>query len=177
MRVLFLALGGNRRPAVIAESRAVLAAGGRPTVLVAGLARWADAAFAPGVEVVPLSRYRRHRPLAIEQLVLFRAPSFLLRRLAGSGTERADRVVSAYRRTFANRVHRRLFRPVFRRLWPEGEHRQLDAFLAGCGPVDALVVSDARSFPAARRAVDGLTATGRRPRVAFRVEPLLGSTS
>jgi hypothetical protein len=162
MRVLFLALGGNRRPAVTAEARAVAAAGGKPTVLLSGLVRWADERFASGVEVVPLTRYRRHWPLAIEHLVLYRGPGFLLRRIAGSAA------VSVYNRTIANRV-----RPVYARLWPDGLHRQLDTFLAGCGPFDAVVVSDARSFPAARRAVDHLTATtGVAPRVAFRVEAL-----
>jgi hypothetical protein len=47
MRVLFLALGGNRWPAVTTEARTVVAAGGRPTVLVSGLGRRADEGFAP----------------------------------------------------------------------------------------------------------------------------------
>jgi hypothetical protein len=162
MRVLFLALGGNRRRAVTAESRAVAAAGGRPTVLVAGLARWADDRFAPGVEVVPLSRYRRHWPLAVEHMLLYRGPRTLLRR----------RALSVYKRLIADRVRRRLIRPVYRRLWPDGVHHQLDAFLAGCGPFDAVVVSDARSFPAARRVVERLAATGTAPRIAFGTDAL-----
>jgi hypothetical protein len=167
MRVLFLALGGNRRPAVTTESGAVAAAGDRPTVLVAGSARWTGEKFAGGVEVVPLSRYRRHWPLAIEHLLLYRAPQFVLRRIAGSGA------VSLYNRLIADRLRRWLIRPVYGRLWPDGIHRQLDAFLAECGPFDAVVVSDARSFPAARRAVDHLTATtGTAPRVAFRADAL-----
>jgi hypothetical protein len=165
MRVLFLALGGNRRPAVTAESRAVAATGGRPTVLVSGLGGWADERFVPGVDVVPLTRYPRHWPLAIEHLVLYRVPGLLLRRLAG------PRVLSLYHGLIANRIRRWLVRPVYGRLWPDGIHRQLDTFLAGCGPFDTVVVSDARSFPAAQRVVDSLTvATGRTPCVAFRVE-------
>jgi hypothetical protein len=167
MRVLFLALGGNRRSAVTGETRAVAAAGGRPTVLVAGLGRWADERFAPGVEVVPLTRYPRHWPLAIEHLLLYRGPQFLLRRLAGPGA------VPLYNRLVANRVRRWLLRPVYGRLWPDGIHWQLDAFLAGCGRFDAVVVSDTRSFPPARRAMHHLTATtGTPPRVAFWVEAL-----
>ena len=158
MRVLFLALSGNRRRAVTAESRAVAAAGGRPTVLVAGLARWASETFAPDVEVVPLSRYRRHWPLAVEHLVLYRGPGWLLRR----------RGLSVYKRLIADRVRRRLVRPVYRRLWSDGVHHQLDAFLAGCGPFDAVVVTDARSFPAARRVVDRLGVA----RVVFRIDAL-----
>jgi hypothetical protein len=174
MRVLFLALGGNRRLAAIEESRAVAEAGGNPVVLVSGMARWEDETFAPGVDVVPLSNYRKHWPLAAEHLVLFRGPRFLLRRVAGFGTARADRVVSAYDRGFANRVHRRAFRPVYVRLWHDGIHRQLDAFLVECGLFDAIVVADARSFPAAQRVVEQMeAATGARPRIAFRVDQLL----
>ena len=164
MRVLFLALGGNRRLAVTAESRAIAAVGDRPTVLVAGLARWADEAFAPDVEVVPLSRYPRHWPLAAEHLLLYRWRRSLLRR---------PRAISLYTRLIANPVRRWLIRPLYRRLWPEGIHRQLDAFLAGCEQFDAVVVTDARSFPAARRVVDRLTAAhGTPPRVAFRTDAL-----
>jgi hypothetical protein len=165
MRVLFLALGGNRRPAVTTDSRAVATAGGRATVLVSGLGRWTDERFASGVDVVPLARYPRHWPLALEHLLLYRVPGLLLRRLGGAGA------VSLYNRLIAERVRRWLIRPVYSRLWPDGTHRQLDTFLAGCGPFDTVVVSDARSFPAAQRAVESLTAsTGRTPRVAFRVE-------
>jgi hypothetical protein len=174
MRVLFLALGGNRRLAAIEESRVVAEAGGSPVVLVAGMARWEDETFAPGVEVVSLSGYRKHWPLAAEHLLLFRGPRFLLRRAAGFGTERADRVVTAYDRGFANRVHRRAFRPVYVRLWRDGIHRQLDAFLAEHGLFDAIVVADARSFPAAQRVFEQTeAAAGARPRVAFRIDQLL----
>ena len=173
MRVLFLALDGSRRLAAVEESRAVTEAGGRSVVLVSEMARWQNDTLAPGVEVVSLSGYRKHWPLTVEQLVLFRGPRFMLRRLAGSGTERAGRVVSAYDRGFANRVHRRAFRPAYLRLWPGGIHRQLDSFLAKAGRFDAIVVTDARSFPAARRVVEQMAAAGEPPRVAFRVEPLL----
>src|SRR6266511_1931930 len=109
MRVLFLALGGNRRLAAIEDSRAIAEAGGSAVVLVSGMARWENEVFAPGIKVASLSNYRKHWPLIAEHLVLFRGPRFLLRRVAGFGTERADRVVSAYDRGFANRVHRRAF--------------------------------------------------------------------
>jgi hypothetical protein len=174
MRVLFLALGGNRRLAATEESRAVAEAGGSAVVLVSGMARWENETFAPGVEVASLSNYRKHWPLAAEHLVLFRGPRFILRRVAGFGTERADRVVSAYDRGFANRVHRRAFRPMYVRLWRDGLHRQLDAFLGQSGRFDAVVVTDALSFPAAQRAVQQIeTAAGAAPRVAFRVDQLL----
>jgi hypothetical protein len=174
MRVLFLALGGNRRVAATEQSRAVAEGGESATVLVAGMGRWEDETFAPGVRVASLSSYRKHWPLAAEQLVLFRGPRFILRRLAGYGTERADRVVRAYDRGFANRVHRRAFRPGYVRLWPDGAHKQLDAFLAETEPFDAVVVTDARSFPAAQRVVEKIeAAAGTPPQVAFSADQLL----
>lgn len=174
MRVLFLALGGNRRVAATEQSRAVAEAGESATVLVAGMRPWQGTTFAPGVQVASLSDYRKHWPLVAEQLVLFRGPRFILRRIAGSRTERANRIVQAYDRGFANRVHRRAFRPGYVRLWPTGVHKQLDSFLAETEPFDAVVVTDARSFPAAQRVVEKIAAAaGTPPQIAFRADQLL----
>jgi hypothetical protein len=178
MRVLFLALGGSRRLAVTQDSRAVAESGGSAVVLVSGRARWADETFAPGVDVRSLTDFHRHWPLAAESVVLFKGPRFLLRRLPGFGTQRADRAVAAYERRFANRVHRRAFRPMYRRLWPDGVHRQLDAFIRQCGPVDAIVVTDVLSFTAGQRIVERMAAaTGSPPKVAFRIDQLLAPTT
>jgi hypothetical protein len=62
MRVVFLALGANRRLAVTAESRLLVEAGGQAVVLVQNPRSWAKETFAPGVEVValePAGRLRR----------------------------------------------------------------------------------------------------------------------
>jgi hypothetical protein len=174
MRVLFLALGGSRRLAVTEESRAVAESGGSAVVLVSRRAPWADEAFAPGVDVRSLTDFPRHWPLTAESVVLFKGPRFLLRRLAGFGTERAGRAVAAYDRRFANRVHRRAFRPVYGRLWPDGVHKQLDVFIRQCGAVDAIVVTDALSFTAGQRIVERMAAaTGAPPAVAFRINQIL----
>jgi hypothetical protein len=172
VRVLFIALGANRRAAVVEDSRQLVEAGGRPVVLVSQPGPWADDTFAPGVAVVPLSELAgRHWPMRAEQLLLFRGPSFVLRRVAGRGTQRADRLVAAYRRRVANRVHRRLFLPAYGRLWLGGEDRELADFLRDRGPFEAIVVADAHSFPLAQRILARLG--GAAPRVAFRIDQLL----
>lgn len=172
MRVLFIALGATRRAAVVEDSRQLVEAGGRPVVLVSQPGPWEDETFVPGVEVVPLSTLTgRHWPMRAEQLVLFRGPSFVLRRVAGGNTRRADRVVAAYRRRFANRVHRRIFLPAYGRLWRGGEDRELTTFLRVRGPFEAIVVADAHSFPMAQRVLARLG--GAAPRVAFRLDQLL----
>ena len=172
MRVLFIALGANRRAAVVADSRQLAEAAGQPVVLVSQPGPWEDETFAPGVAVVPLSALAgRHWPMRAEQLLLFRGPSFVLRRVAGRGTARADRVVAAYRRRFANRVHRRVFLPAYGRVWRRGEDRELATFLRERGPFEAIVVADAHSFPMAQRVLARLG--GAAPRVAFRIDQLL----
>lgn len=178
MRVLFLALGGNRKRAALAESRAMAERGDRVVVLISGRRAWAKESFAPGIEVVALDGFRRHWPLAAEHLVVFRGPRFLLRRIAGYGTERADRALSAYDRVFANRAHRFLISSVYGRLWRDGAHRQIDAFLRRYGMFDAVVVADTRSVPSGLRVAEQAQArTGTPPRVAFRVEPLLATAA
>ena len=172
MDVLFIALGANRRAAVVEDSRRLVAAGGRPVVLVSQPGPWEDETFTPGVGVVPLSTLGGpHWPMRAEQLVLFRGPSFVLRRLAGRGTKRADRVVAAYRRRFANRVHRRIFLPAYGRVWRGNEDRELATFLRVRGPFEAIVVADAHSFPMAQRVLARLG--GAAPKVAFRIDQLL----
>jgi hypothetical protein len=73
MRVLFLALGANRRAAVTEESRELAAAGGHPVVLVDRPSAWAADRFAPGVEIVSLPvLVRGHWPAFVEKVPLLR---------------------------------------------------------------------------------------------------------
>jgi hypothetical protein len=52
-------------------------------------------------------------------------------------------------------------------------HKQLDAFLAETEPFDAVVVTDARSFPAAQHVVEKIeAAAGTPPQIAFRADQL-----
>jgi hypothetical protein len=84
MRVLFLALGANRRVAVTEESRELAEAGGRPIVLVDRPAAWAADRFAPGVEIVSLAVLVRGRwPAFVEKVVLLRRVAGKLQRLRG----------------------------------------------------------------------------------------------
>jgi hypothetical protein len=77
MRVLFLALGANRRAAVTKESRELAEAGGHPVVLVDQPSAWAEERFAPGVEIVSLAALiRGRRPAFVDKVTL-------LRRVAG----------------------------------------------------------------------------------------------
>lgn len=174
MRVLFLALGANRRVAVIEESRRLAEAGGHPVVLVDRPKQWADQPPPPGVEFEALATLGAdHWPMAAERVLLFRGPRFALRRLAGRGTARADRVVSAYQRCIADPVHRSVFLPLYRRVWHGKRERPLDMFMRRHGRFDAVIVADARSFPAAQCVVERLAGATGAPRVAFRLDQLL----
>jgi len=169
MRVLFLALGANRRLAVTQESARLAEAGDRPVVLVDDRNTWAAETFAPGVTVLSLREQAGgHWPTAAEQLVLFRGPTFLLRRLG----RRGGRLAGAYQRRIADRLHHRAFLPLYRRLWPDGADRPLDAFRRRQGRFDAILVTDPQSIPAARRLV-GPAGRPDAPRVAFRIDQLL----
>jgi hypothetical protein len=107
--------------------------------------------------------------MAAEQLVLFRGPTSLLRRVGG---RRGGRLASAYERRIADRLHRRGFLPLYRRLWRDSAERPLEAFRRQQGSFDAIVVTDPQSFPVALRLV-GPPGRDPVPRVAFRVDQLL----
>jgi hypothetical protein len=170
MRVLFLALGANRRLAVIEESRRLAGAGELAVVLVDDRRAWSAETFAPGVTVLSLREQAAgHWPASTEQLVLFRVPKALLRRVGG---RRGGRLASAYERRVAERLHRRAFLPLYRRLWRDGADRPLEAFRRRQGRFDAIVVTDPQSLPAAQRLV-GPAGRADAPRVAFRVDQLL----
>jgi hypothetical protein len=133
MRVLFLALGANRRLAVTEESRALAEAGGHPVVLVDRPAAWAAETFAPGVQVVSMTGLARGRwPAAVEKVVLLRR--------------------------------------VVRRLQRRDPERQFHELLRRHPGFEAIVVTDAQSFPAAQSLAARL---GDGTRIAFRIDQLL----
>ncbi|MEU9506130.1 hypothetical protein AB0D32_07595 [Micromonospora sp. NPDC048170] len=165
-RVFFLALGGNRARVVVEEAARLAAAGGRATVVVDDVAQWRGQRFAPGVRVVELARLQRaHLPVAAEQLVVHRAPRKALRMLGrGRLAPWSQRAARAYERRVASRVHRRVFLPVYERLWGDARYRLLHREAARRGPFDLLVVADPVSIPMATR----LAADGRMfPNVAY----------
>jgi hypothetical protein len=84
MRVLFLALGANRRVAVTTESRELAEAGGQAVVLVDRPTPWAADRFAPGVEIVSMAALARGRwPALVDKVVLLRRVARRLQRLRG----------------------------------------------------------------------------------------------
>lgn len=175
MRVVFLALGATRRRAVIEESAQVLADGGTAVVLVDTMAPWRRETFAPGVEVVEVAEIERqhHLPRTLEALFLYRVPIGLLYRVFGYGPlrELVHRVARVYKRRFANRVHRRIFLPVYRRLWSEVRAQLVHRHVLGATPFDILVVADPVSLPDAVRLLTYYTDPGTAvPRVAYSLD-------
>jgi hypothetical protein len=165
-RVLILALGGTRKRAVVADAAEVVALGGTVTVLISSAADWRRERFAPGVRVVDLAELEGRRlPLRVERAVLYRAPRLAFRavgrgRLAG-WTKRAGR---AYEQRIADRLHRRVFLPAYRRLRDDQVPQRLAEQVVTDTPADLLVVADPASIPLAARVVGRSAAA---PRVGY----------
>lgn len=171
MHVLFLALGANRRRAVVDEAAQVVADGGQAVVLAEQAKPWSGESFAPGVRFVAVDRLQAtHRPRRVENLVLYRGPRFLLHRVIGRGPlkRRARRAAKAYEKRVADRVHRRLFTPVYDRLFSDVRARLVDRELRRGRPFDVLVVSDPLSMPEAQRLLAG--SGGRGPQVVYSID-------
>jgi hypothetical protein len=153
MVVIFLALGDNRRRGVVQESAEVAANGDRVVVLIGRGSRWRAESFAPGVAVVDVARLDlRHPPRFIEEMLLFAGPRFLLHRVVGRVRpfrELARRLAGAYRKRVAAPVHRALFLPVYRRLWPDMRLRLIERHVLRDLAPDLVVVSDPLSMPTA----------------------------
>lgn len=169
-RVLFLALGGARKRAVTEESAEVAERGGHPVVLVADRTAWRRERFAPGVQVVSLTDLEaRQFPVRVEQTVLFRAPRFAFR-VVGRGplASFGKRAGKAYERRVADRVHRRLFLPAYRRLQRVGPFALLVRHVLRPAPPTLVVVTDPASIPLAAELVREAHAwTSTAPRVAY----------
>jgi hypothetical protein len=176
VRVLFLALGGNRARAAVEESAQVVAVGGRPVVLVDTLRPWRRMSFDPAVEVVELSTLESTRmPVRLERAVLFTVPRRLFR-VVGRGPLRqpARRVSARYETRVAERLHRQVVLPMIRPRWGEGTCPVLCRYLAKGGDLDAIVVLDPASMPYAAGLVAGYRSAGTRPpRLAFGIDHLL----
>ncbi|MDT9682966.1 hypothetical protein RND61_12920 [Streptomyces sp. TRM76323] len=173
MQVLFLALGGARKRTVLEESAAVVAAGGRAVVLVSQKQPWASTAFAPGVELVTLSELEaRHLPHRLERAVLYKGP----RRVAGAVGRgplgpKTKKALKAYEKRVAGRVHRRVFVPLHRRVWPTAAARMVLRCFETHGGPDLVVVSDAHSIRRAVEMMESWHSDGRKiPRVCYSVD-------
>jgi hypothetical protein len=145
MRALFLALGASRTRAVAAESANVVAAGGQAAVLVDHLKRWRRVSLDPAVTVIDLSRLEaRHLPMRMERLLVYGIPRRVFLAIGRGPLEPwGRRAVRAYKRRVADRVHGRLFLPVYRRLWGAARYRLLERQIRSSSPAfDLFVVTD-----------------------------------
>ncbi|MEV0650289.1 hypothetical protein AB0I28_34015 [Phytomonospora sp. NPDC050363] len=169
MRVLFLAVGGNRRRAVADEAARVVTEGGRATVVVAKERSWLDTPFAPGVEVVVRSGMElRSPPRSMEWLLLFRLPRKVYRTV-GRGPLRAPvSLMGRLHERAARRVQRGVVLPLLRR-----RHKDGPGVLHGSS-YDVIIVGDAASMPDAVKLTAGASADEVRPEVAYSLAHLTG---
>ena len=173
MQVLFLALGASRKRAVTEESAEITASGGRAVVIVDRPKAWSSVVFAPGVDVVtPGDLDAAHLPRRIERLLLYRLPRAAV---SAAGVVRpvrkpSQRVLKAYERRVAGRVHRRVFLPLHRRLWPTSQARAVRRRFGAGGP-ELLVVADALSVSFAVQLLDVWGRDGAPlPRIAYSID-------
>ncbi|WBB81627.1 hypothetical protein O7606_09815 [Micromonospora sp. WMMD882] len=149
MQVLFLALGANRRRAVIEESTRAVDDGGNAVVLVGQLKTWHRDPFDSRVEVVEVSRLeQQHPPRAVERVLLFKGPGALFK-VVGRGPLKqwATSTRKTYERRIAAPAHRALILPSDRRTWGQLRQRLIHRHvLADRPPFDLLVVSDPESM-------------------------------
>ncbi|WP_405425501.1 hypothetical protein [Micromonospora sp. NBC_00617] len=175
-RVLFLAVGGARKRAVLEESAEVVAGGGSATVLISDAAAWRRERFPAGVRVVSLADLDRRRlPVRVEQNLLFRAPRFAFR-MAGRGRLAAfsKRAGKAYERRIADRVHRRIFLPAYGRLQRGGQFPLLARHVLRAAPPELMVITDPASIPlGAQIARDAAEYGSAAPRVCFGLDYLV----
>ncbi|WP_228991156.1 hypothetical protein [Streptomyces sp. DH8] len=169
MQVLFLALGASRKRAVLDESAELRANGAQVIVVVDKKKSWANAEFAPGVVVTTLKELEsRHLPRRVEHTLLYRVPRATARALdRGPLRGRTRRGLKAYEQRIAAKLHRKIFVPAHRRLWPDAPARMVLAPFAARGGLDLLIVSDALSVRRAVRLLDAWAVDGIRPRVSY----------
>lgn len=177
MQVLFLALGAARKRAVAEESAAVIAAGGRAVIVVGQKKPWATEKIPPGVRLVTLGELEaRHLPRRIERAVLYQGP----RRVAGvigRGRLRArtKKALKAYEKVVAGRVHRRVFLPLHRKVWPTAGARMVQRCFGRDGGPELVVVADALSIPRAVELSESWNLDGGTPRISYSVDTAVPS--
>jgi hypothetical protein len=167
VNVLFLALGASRKRAVVEECKQVVADGGTAAVVVDSLLPWQRAGLPDGVPLIDAAALQRtHAPMRVEHLLVYRGPRFLLHRVL---RRRAKRAVSGYEKRVADRFHRRVFLPIYRRLWGNARGQAVAQHIAGSGQrYDWIIVADSPSMPDAVRLLDALG--GAQPGVAYSVD-------
>lgn len=170
MRVLFLALGASRRRAVIDESAQVVRSGGQAVVVIDSLDRWSRPAFDPGVEVVDLAKLVAM--VRLERTTLFTAPRAVARRVGRWRLRKpVNRVRGAYEHHIANRVHRKVFLPTYRRMVFRMAPRLIERHVLRGRTFDLVVISEPRAMPVAVHLLDSFAADGGKPpELAYGIE-------
>lgn len=135
---------------------------------------WKREKFPASVEVVELAALQRsYHDRSLEQLLLYRGPRFLIHRAFGRGKPRSRRLVKAYERRFANKVHRRLAVPTSEKLYGDIDRRMLRKSVVRGGEYDAIVVHDPFSIPLAAEIIALYGEVGRPvPVVSYSVDHL-----
>jgi hypothetical protein len=167
--IVFVAEGGNRKRAAVAEAEQALAAGDDVTLVIRHRSQWDSQAGIPaGARVIDLHGLeKQERWVPVEWLLLVRGPRFAFR-ILGVGPLKAfsERASRAWRHRIANPLHARVFLPLVRRREQSRPVALLERGLGGRTRVDLLVVTDPMSMPSAVEFLDRHPAT----RVAYDVE-------
>jgi hypothetical protein len=174
MNVLFLALGASRKRAVVEESTQVVADGGTASIMVSARKPWRRSPLLEDVEVIDSAAvWRGHRPMAIEHLLLYRGPRFVLYRILARGPIRRPvrKLARGYERRIADRIHRRLFLPLYLRFYRGVREDLIARKIRDSGPFDWIIVADPSSMPEAQWLLERIDGPDR-PGVAYSIDHL-----
>jgi hypothetical protein len=179
VNVLFLAIAGGRRAAILAESEHVVRDGGRATILVDNCRPWRQETLATGVELIGLGALQRDRaPLRIVDRYVVRAPDKLLR-LVGRGPVRtsAERLRRTYKRRIAQPIEHRAT-VAYRRVSRRARNQDLMMSVLRRGDFDYVVVANSQSIVLGAEILDALTTRSMpRPQIRFSVDHLADATT
>jgi hypothetical protein len=161
--IVFLAVGANRRRAVIDDVSRALAQSLAPVVVVNTIEAWRDDPIPNGARVVELAEVElRHRPRRWMHTALFGVPMAGMRRLGRAG----QRTAAAYDRKIAGPFQRRMLMPLYKRIWPDKAARLLTEQVLGEVP-QAVIATDPVSVAFAAAMIRTIRDSRSMPRVAF----------
>lgn len=174
MNVLFLAIAGSRRAAILAESEHVVRDGGRATIVVDNFRPWRDETLAAGVKLIGLGALQKDRaPLRFVDRYVVRAPDKLLR-VVGRGPVRtfAQRLRRTYKRRIAQPIERRAILAQ-QRASRRARNQDLMMSILRRGDFDYVVVANSQSIVLGAEILDALTTMPTpRPQIRFSVDHL-----
>jgi hypothetical protein len=173
--VLFLAVGGNRQRATVAESTLVVDAGGRARLVVADAEAWRRSGLRPQVTLTAVSGSGLPPLLAWLDQALGSALPRLGVRVLGRGPLRAwaQRASVGYQRRVAAPLHRRLLTrfPTRNDLTRNASAAPLIRRLGGVA-FDCVVVCDAASMPVAAHLVRYYASRGRTSTICYGLDDI-----